>query len=430
VEILKSFIKSLKIIPAASFEGLVDLVEDYGAPAFLVKENNELTVLSVVQRGGSALIPPLKTNIPYLLPRAEVVLDWYQRNKKLGNQKADAQLYEDLLTYHKNISELPGEAYYHLLVAWVFHTYLLESFKYSPIICLFAVPERGKTRTGQGLIYAGFRGIHLESLRDPFLVRAAHDLNASLFLDVRDIWKKAEQHHSEDILLHRFERGAKVPRVLHPDRGPHRDITYYSVFGPTIISTNESVHPILETRAIQINMPEARQEFDSEVTPEKGLVFRERLVEFRARHLGEKLQDIAKPTTSRLGDILKPLLQIIHLVKPEKTSLFLNLVKELEKERLVEKAESLEAQILKVVISLEDNVQNGLLAVKDITERLNQGKPERYQYTYHLIGRRLAALGFNKVRKSGGVYAIIWDKELLDRMKDAYGLKESPQSPL
>jgi len=226
--------KKERIVYTADFPGLVDIVEDKNLPAFLVKEGDDLNVFSQIKKDNWIYLPPSREQIPWLLPSAQNILDFWQLDNALGNKKADSLLYDDLLTYHKNISELPHEAYYDLIAAWDLHTYLLDSFKYSPIICLFAVPERGKTRTGQGMIYVAYRGIHVESLRDAYLVRVANNLNATLFFDVKDIWRKAEKAGSEDILLHRFEKGATVPRVLYPERGAHRDIVYYSIFGPTL----------------------------------------------------------------------------------------------------------------------------------------------------------------------------------------------------
>jgi len=109
---------------------------------------------------------------------------------------------------------------------------------YTPIICLFAVPERGKSRLGKALIHVAYRGIHVESLRDAYLVRIANNFGATVFFDVKEIWHKAERYNSEDILLHRFEKGAKVARVLYPEKGAFKDIVYFRIFGPTIIATN------------------------------------------------------------------------------------------------------------------------------------------------------------------------------------------------
>jgi hypothetical protein len=147
-------------------------------------------------------------------------------------------------------------------------------------------------------------------------VRVAQDLGATLFFDVKDIWRKAEKQGTEDLLLGRFEKGQKVPRVLYPEKGPHRDIRYYSIFGPTAIASNAGFHYTLETRAVIINMPLSAKRFERNVTPEAALPLKERLVAFRARHLGEKLTETKKPASGRLGDILQPLLQMVMLVKP------------------------------------------------------------------------------------------------------------------
>ena len=424
---IKSSNSDSNTIYTASFDGLVDLVEHDGDPAFLVRRGDELEILSKYEKNGIQYFPPPMDQIPWLLPRGEEILNHYELQRVLSQRESDGALYEDLLAYHKAVSELPGEEYYDLIVAWDFHTYLFETIQYSPIICLFAVPERGKSRTGKGMIHVAHRGIHVESLRDAYLVRVANDLKASLFFDVKDIWRKAEKNGSEDILLHRFEKGAKVPRVLYPEKGPHKDIVYYSIFGPTIVSTNEGVHKILETRAIAINMPETGRRFENDVTPELSLPLKERLIAFRARHLGEILPDIPKPAPGRLGDILKPLHQIIRIVKPGREPSFLKLVRELQSDRLIEKADSLEAQILLTVIKLRDQVERSILPVKAITDAFNEDRSESTRVTYHRVGRRLSAMGLKKAKTGGGASAIIWEEEKIGRMGEAFGLRQTSE---
>jgi hypothetical protein len=418
-----------KPVYTALFDGLIDIVEKDGKPAFLIKEEGNLAVVSSARKDGLLYLPPPKEQIPWLIPRGEEILKLYETQSEKSAEECDRELYDELLAYHKSISELPEDGYYDFIAAWDLHTYLLETTEYSPIICLFAVPERGKSRTGKGMIYIAFRGIHVESLRDAYLVRVANDLRASLFFDVKDIWKKAEKNGSEDILLHRFEKGAKVPRVLFPDKGAHRDIVYYSIFGPTIIGTNEGIHRILETRAIPINMPETAKRFEEDVTPLRALPLKEKLITFRARHYGEKLAYIPKPALGRLGDILKPIQQIIRLVRPEREAYFMKLVKKLESEKLIEKADSIEAQILTVLSGLRGNVDKGMLPVKDITDSFNEDRSDKYKVTYQRIGRRLSAMGFSKVRTSNGASAIVWDAEKLERIKDSYGLSKTSETP-
>ncbi|MEE9443221.1 MAG: CHC2 zinc finger domain-containing protein [candidate division Zixibacteria bacterium] len=409
----------------AHFDGLIDLVSNCGEPAFLVRNGDGVEIQSEVEIDGDIFTPPPKVQIPWLLPRGEKILEFYNIEQELTPEESDGALYDDLRDYHKRISELPSDEYYDFITAWDFHTYLREQIQYTPIICLFAVPERGKTRTGKGIINLAYRGIHVESLRDAYIIRVANDLQATLFFDVKDIWRKAEKNGSEDILLLRFEKGSKVPRVLYPERGAHRDMVYYEVFGPTIIGTNEPVHRILGTRAIQINMPETSKQFENDVTPELALPLKERLVCFRARHMEQSLPDRPKPALGRLGDILKPIFQIISVVRPNREAALINLIEKLEGERRLEKSETIEAQILEAALALRHKVEHGLLQQKEILSAINEDRSERHKFTPQLVGKRLSALGIKKAKMSDGTSAMIWDSGQLERIAEKYGLSKS-----
>lgn len=129
----------------AYFPELVDLVEDEnGKVVFLVKENRELVIKASVVIDGEAFYAPLREQLPFkFLPRVVEALKHY-------TQDADQKLFADLIVYLKLVSELPNDTLYELIAAWILHTYLLEAFEYSPYIWLYALPERGKSRTGKG----------------------------------------------------------------------------------------------------------------------------------------------------------------------------------------------------------------------------------------------------------------------------------------
>lgn len=424
---------------SASFPGLVDLVQYEDKVAFLIKEAETVSIKTSVQIGGKLYIPPPKEQIKWLLPSGEKVLKIYE--EAVNNSLSDSQLFDDLCKYHKSISLLPNDTFYDLFAAWDMHTYLLEKVQYTPIICLFAEPERGKSRTGKGLIYVAYRGLHVESLRDAYIVRVADNFQSTIFFDVMDVWKKAEKTGTEDILLQRFEKGATVPRVLYPEKGRFKDTEYFSIFGATVIGTNVNVHTILETRAIQINMPETDKEFENDVIPTLGLPFKERLVAFRAKYMDKKFDDIPKPAKGRLGDILRPLLKIVKLVKPDREPAFFQLIQEIKARRLVEKSETYEAQILNIIIGfeLEAVVNKGMVSNKDITDKLNDNNSnEKYKFTYKRISNLVKAMGFKSGNLPNGSLGFFWDSLYITLLKKKYGLvdisseqsvsSESPES--
>lgn len=217
--------------------------------------------------------------------------------------------------------------------------------------------------------------------------------------------------------------------MLYPERGPHRDTVFYDIFGPTIIATNVPVSHILDTRAVQINMPQARNgKYEMEVTPEAALPFKERLTAWRARTLGKPVPDCQKPAPGRLGDILKPLLQVVLLVHPDEEAAFRRLIGEIQRTRKIDRATSLEAQILLTIKKLEPEVYRGVLAVKAITDAFNEERPEREQLTCHRMARKLRSLGFEPAQTETSAAAIIWDSEKIARLFSAYGLVATSES--
>lgn len=94
----------------------------------------------------------------------------------------------------------------------------------------------------------------------------------------------------------------------------------------------------------------------------------------------------------------------------------------------MDKSDSLEAQILRAIFELNERVEHGKLPVKAITDHLNLGRPERFQFTPHSIGHRLSSMGFSKGRTSTGHSAMLWDRSLLARVSRSYGLQESSES--
>ena len=214
---------------SAYFETLVDLVLDKnGNVSFLVKENNRLAIKEKQETKESILIPPKKDKIPWLIPRGGEVIRHFKND-------TDSELFEDLVRYHKSISELPTEDYYRLFAIWVMHTYLFDKVKYSPYLWLYAIPERGKSRTGEGLTYVSWRGIATPTLSEPHIIRMSQNLKATIFFDVENIMKIADSSQTKDILLKRYEKGAKIMKVLHLDKGPLEDYEFFDFFGPTVV---------------------------------------------------------------------------------------------------------------------------------------------------------------------------------------------------
>jgi hypothetical protein len=414
---------------SGDFPALIDIVRNQdGQPTFLVKASGSVMLSESQIDGETLLLPPPKEKLPFPLTDGSQVMRHFEAYTEETARNIDSQLYDDLLQCYKSASALPHEGAYHVLVTWTLHTYLLEKAFYSPFILFFGMPSRGKTTTGKAMTYLAYRGLHIESLNAAHLIRVTRDLRASIFVDVRDIVRKLKSQQSGDLILLRYERGAQALRVLRPALGAYKDLEYYPVFGPTVFATNEPMDDILSGRTIPIPMPPTTMTFPK-MTPQSGLPLRERLLAFRAWHLGDELSAPNSPFQGRFQDIVTPLLQMAQLAKPEYLELVTQYLGTIQEQKNIEALETLEVRIVCAVIELGGSVRNGRLPVKAITERINREKDTRSRIDSSLIGRKLKALGFTKAKTGTGCISILWDTEMIRRLAAQMELPPDPPDP-
>ena len=410
-----------KIIYSASFPGLVDIVrDDNGKLSFLIKENNILIMKDKHIIDDKTFIPPPEEAIIWLAPLGTSVINHYN---SMNNQEDFHSLFKEIIPYLNSISELPTEDHYSFMSAYIMHTHLVDLCEYSPIIWFYAVPERGKTRTLKGLQSICRRCVIFPVFHEAHIIRMASNQKATLCIDIMDLQKKLEKTGSEDILLNSFERGSTVPRVLHLEKGPFCDTVYYDIYGPTIIATNKFLNPILETRSVQIIMPETTRIFENDVKSEAGLPLKEKLTAFRAKMMDQKLPSVKKVVGGRLGDILKPIHQIVKMGCSDDTW-FLNFAIKIEQSRKISNIDTLEARVLSALLEVQIHMENGHILHSYTLEILNQDTPERYCISPQKLGRVTKTLGFKKYF-SGKARGIYWNEDLINSLCKRYGIQNN-----
>ena len=415
---------------SANFPGLIDVVWDEGQVKFLMEDGSLETDVEV---DGILTKTPPKDKLGFSLPNYENIL----RHKNLHTTDVsdvkdvsdhvsecleDTKLLEELIEYHKESAELPDERLYILIAAWDFHTHMQERAEYSPIIFFAGLPEKGKSRMAKSMVYVCRRGIIKASVTDAQLIREASDHGATLFFDMTDFEKSMERSGSMDVILSRFERGLKVGRVNDHKRGAFQDMTYYDVFGPTIIGSNATINNILGSRTISIVMKQSKRKFPKAVDIEKGHELRERLIAWRLAHRNDNWEIMEKPIGGRFGDITACLTDVLKSVNAKYLDLYILLVEELNKKRNIAKADSLEGEVILAILQLEVKVDKGVLPVKDITDKINQEKSDRERFTYQKIGRKLDIMGYQKARTGSGASAIEWNPVLNESLASEHNV--------
>ena len=379
---------------SAYFSGLVDVcINDDGQLVYVILKDGELVLAQEYATETEGFSIPEKKHFRFKIPRAAEVKRYFAQE--------DTTLYDDLLSYLKRFSALEEEQWA-IVAHYVFLTYLHDhpAIDYCPTILFYAVPERGKSRTGKSVTYVAFRGIILNELREATIFRYSENLHGTLFFDMMDISRKAERSGCDDILLGRYEKGGQCNRVLFPDQGPFNDTVYYDIYGPTIIASNEPVHKILDTRCLPIIMPNRPGNYESP-RPEMGLELKERLTAWRAKHLLATFVDTEpiEGISGRLWDITKPMFFVNRLL-PVDHQILEDSILAIAGEKDESRKDTVEGRLVAIIKEITD--EGGLdqfiewsIKTGDIRTRYNQGKPEDRQASSAWIGRRLKSMSFH-----------------------------------
>ncbi len=416
----------------ARFDGLVDIALEDGAPVFLVEKDGKLRAFKRHEVDGQPVVPPGKDKILWPLSDVNQVRDAITTVEEWRHT-----FFDDIVNALKSVCHLPSEGYYVLFAAWILHTYRIEHCHYSPMIVLVGPPEHGKSRTGRALIYLAYRGFLSESLNPAYLFRLADIYRIALFLDVVDIEVRLHRQDSRDIIMARFEKGLRVTRINRHDAQAFDSFDCYEVFGATVIGVNEEVHELLASRSITLVMQPAENDFQTPVTEELFIDLRAKLLAYRFGSLSEPLQAISKPAKGRLGDILRPIWQVVLEVAPEKVSALDELIPALEKQRLEARSMSLQAKVVRALINASDAVEHSVVPLSDITGCVNSLQEYRFYFTEKRIAGVVDGLGLEKAKTKDGNTGVIYDMGKIRALAERYGLIEffdarmgtAPKSP-
>ena len=404
---------------SASFLGLVDVCETAdGQLLYLIAKEGEFIFQETVIINGREFMPPDRDDFPFTLPQAEMVKEYINRD--------DLALYHDVVEYFKRFSGLDDHQW-SVIAHFLFLTYLHDhkDIYYAPILLFYAVPGRGKSRTGKSLTHLAFRGIHLSELREANILRYCENLRSTLFFDIMDVWKKAERTGCEDILLGRFEKGQKCSRVLYPDKGAFKDMKHYDVYGPTIIASNEPLHRILDTRCLQISMPNLPGNYEN-LHPATALELKARLTAWRGRHLFAELPAI-KPIegiSGRLWDISQSLFLVNTLLCAE-SDLLREAILAISTEQSQGQQDSIEGRLVAIIKKITDEqgldcLINWHIRTSEIVQKINEDRPDDKHLSPQWVGRKLKSMSIRHRTVTGRSEIQLTAKEYTTLL-DQYG---------
>lgn len=160
-----------------------------------------------------------------------------------------------------------------------------------------------------------------------------------------------------------------------------------------------------------------------------GVKFRARgqAIDVQAQNLGKNLNDITILDFARdngnvcNGRVLELFFSLLQVAPSQEIKeRVVKCMRQIAQSRLDEEQASIEAKVFDAILGCESKVENSKISTQATTQAFNLGVPEKEQVTSRFIGRKVAALGSEKCRLSGGPSGFFWNAKLVDRMKACY----------
>ncbi len=392
--------------------GLVHLVRQDGIVKYLLKKGDGLSIEETFTLNDVIYKP--KQDLPVKIPDEGILTEPARLNYD--------ELLQEVLGFIKAYLEMPSESHYLILALWIFHTYLVEKFKTTPILYFYGVKETGKTRAGEVLGELAFRCERLTSPTEATLFRSASYFKTSLIIDEIKLWGQDGNPDVARLIKSRYKRGLMVSRINLNKKGEDQ-VEYFDVFAPLVICTTESIPDAIESRCITFLMQKnARAEVERPVDEDRGGKLRNRLTLFRASHLDRDLPEAEQLARRRLNEIMLPLYQVLMLIDPKRKEAFKMIVEEMETAKEEEEGLSLEAEIVEEIIDYRKDTGQGAFLTTEIADRLNEERSEKEKITNMLVSVRIKRLGFQKVRLANGKRGFRISSELLKKLAFQFGL--------
>lgn len=411
---------------SAKFPGLVDIVDYEDEPNYCLVDDGKVIFKKECTIGSTIYVVPPRPSIPWLLPRGLQVERYYDEYLTGNEEEINQNLLDDLTLFFESVVELDDSSLFGVLGVWSTHTFFQEYFEFTPFISLVGPPETGKTRLGKGLLYTSFRPYYSESFRESFVQRLGNNFSSSIYFDMVDVSGNAIKTNAVDLINSRHAKGVQIAKTNYIERGAFRDTDFFDPFGPSILSSNHEIDPILMTRCLSIRTKETERIFQNDVTEISALSLRERLTALRAKYFMEKFPQVEKTIPGRIGDITLPLLKVARKFFPNSGAeeKIYNYANELSQRIRVQKSDPVEHQLIRAIYLLRNSVQGGKLGIESIAHEFNVRLDARLHLTNSSIGKTLRKLNFTGTDMGNGRRGIQYDQVLVESWIHIFGMDD------
>jgi hypothetical protein len=352
----------------------------------------------------------------------------------LPKEESEEKLFNEIRDFFVSHLDISNELFYDVYACFVLASWRSEDFTVVPYLFFLGPLASGKTRALECFHRLCYRSIMSTSMSPASLFRALEAWKPTLLLDETEIYNREAMVEVLALLNSGYRKGQYAIRIEKIERHNPK-IATFDTFGFKVLAGTEELAATLQSRCIITTMSKAVRRVNLFVEEEKAQELRNKLLMYRFRNLG-KIPDDFDPSklnacfeNARVIELFVSLLQVAPTEEIKQG--LLKCMQQIAQSRLDEEQASIEARVFDAILKCESKVENGRLSTQSIAEAFNEGLTEKDQITSRFIGRRVAALGFEKCKlPHGGLAGFFWDTRLVERLKTRYYPTSSSLTPL
>lgn len=287
--------------------------------------------------------------------------------------------YVDISPFFESISV------YYVLFTWVY-----DRFNELPYLRFLGDYGSGKSRCLQAIGSICYKPMFAGGATTVSpIFRIIDGFRGTLILDEADYRFSDTTTEIVKILNSGYQRG--IPVLRSEGKGTF-EVKSYDVYGPKIIATRNRFHDLaLESRFLveEMEKKEVREGVPFNLPPDfydEALVLRNQLLMWRFKNFNKiflNTEVVDRSMEPRLNQIIAPLLSIIQ--NEDAKSELKIFIKKYNDELTQERGMSSEAEVFEVLLGCYAS-GNSEPVIKSITEKFNDGKPDKDQLTAKKIG--------------------------------------------
>lgn len=233
-----------------------------------------------------------------------------------------AQLVQELQNVFQRYLVLPDGAE-KVLPLWALHTYSVESFYYSPRLCIYSpVPRCGKTQLLQLLEMTTYRPLNTSGITAAGIFRIIESLHPTLLIDEADCYLNGDAT-IRSVINAGYKKGGNIIRNTDTKNGYiPTPFDCYSAMAIAGIGPRDTT--IMDRSIIIVMNRRKTTDTIEKLRPGALLPHTERLrrmclrfMNDNASAISEIIPDMPKFLNDRASDIWEPLFAIAHLISPE-----------------------------------------------------------------------------------------------------------------